>query len=106
MFEPRGRLLLSDQAERLAAPTEGADNRRRRADYRRFLGVALGYLPPEERQALELYYFGGLSRCAIGKQLGVGRATVARRLQAADQRLRSLAALAQELGCFDAAPDD
>jgi RNA polymerase sigma-70 factor (ECF subfamily) len=54
---------------------------------------ALGELPDEQRRALVLAYFGGLSHSAIAQQLGWPLGTVKKRIQLGMQKLR--AALAQ-----------
>jgi RNA polymerase sigma-70 factor (ECF subfamily) len=54
---------------------------------------ALGELPHEQRRALVLAYFGGLSHSAIAQLLGLPLGTVKKRIQLGMQKLR--AALAQ-----------
>ena len=49
---------------------------------------ALEDLPPEQRQAIELAYFGGLSHSEIARQLSVPSGTVKGRLRIGLQKLR------------------
>jgi RNA polymerase sigma-70 factor (ECF subfamily) len=55
---------------------------------------ALGNLPPEQRQALVLAYFGGFSQSAIANQLHWPLGTVKKRIRLGLQKLRT--ALAQQ----------
>ena len=52
--------------------------------------TALGGLPPEQRQTVELAYFGGLTCQQIGERLGVPLGTVKGRMRLALQKLRVL----------------
>ena len=49
---------------------------------------ALETLPPEQRQVLEMAYFGGLTQTAIAEQLGIPVGTVKTRTLAAMRKLR------------------
>ncbi len=60
-----------------------------RADRRR-VQAALAKLPPDQRQALELAYYGGLSQSELAEQLGVPLGTVKSRMFVALSRLRDL----------------
>ena len=60
-----------------------------------FLGIrrkevreALGILPPEQRQVLEMAYFQGLTQVVIAEQLGIPVGTVKTRTLAAMRKLR------------------
>ena len=55
---------------------------------------ALGILPPEQRQVIELAYFGGRTQTAIAEDLGIPVGTVKTRTLAAMRKLRR--ALARE----------
>jgi RNA polymerase sigma-70 factor (ECF subfamily) len=50
--------------------------------------AALGALPTEQRQALELAYFGGLSQTEIAERTGQPLGTVKTRMRLAMQKLR------------------
>jgi RNA polymerase sigma-70 factor, ECF subfamily len=51
--------------------------------------AALADLPPEQREALELGYFGGLSQTEIAERTGQPLGTVKTRMRLAMQKLRS-----------------
>lgn len=53
------------------------------------LRAALRSMPAEQRQALVLAYFGGLSQSAIAEQLGIPLGTVKKRVRLALMRLRA-----------------
>jgi RNA polymerase sigma-70 factor, ECF subfamily len=53
------------------------------------LRSALGELPPEQRVALELAYFGGLSQTQIAERLDVPLGTIKSRLAMAVRKLRA-----------------
>ena len=57
---------------------------------RRAVQEALTRLPPEQRQALELAYYGGLTQSELAEQLGVPLGTVKSRMFTALSRLRDL----------------
>jgi RNA polymerase sigma-70 factor (ECF subfamily) len=59
------------------------------AERRRIVGAALTGLPPEQREALELGYFGGLSQTEIAERTGQPLGTVKTRMRLALQKLRS-----------------
>jgi RNA polymerase sigma-70 factor (ECF subfamily) len=63
---------------------------------RRAVQAALAQLPEEQRQALELAYYGGLSQSELAERLGVPLGTVKSRMFAALAKLRDL--LAEPLG--------
>jgi RNA polymerase sigma factor (sigma-70 family) len=52
--------------------------------------AALGTLPPEQRQVLEMAYFGGMTQVRIARELGVPLGTVKTRTFAALRKLRAL----------------
>jgi RNA polymerase sigma-70 factor (ECF subfamily) len=68
------------------APDEDAWLRERR----RTVQAALARLSPDQRQALELAYYGGLSQSELAERLGVPLGTVKSRMFAALARLRDL----------------
>jgi len=59
------------------------------SERRRFVAAALAGLPVEQREALELGYFGGLSQTEIAERTGQPLGTVKTRMRLALQKLRS-----------------
>ena len=59
------------------------------AERRRIVTAALAQLPPEQREALELGYYGGLSQSEIAERTGQPLGTVKTRMRLAMQKLRS-----------------
>jgi len=59
------------------------------SERRRIVGAALKGLPAEQREALELGYFGGLSQTEIAERTGQPLGTVKTRMRLALQKLRS-----------------
>lgn len=57
---------------------------------RRLISVALGELPPDQRQVIELAYFAGLSQREIAEQLANPLGTVKTRVRLALQKLKGL----------------
>jgi RNA polymerase sigma-70 factor (ECF subfamily) len=53
---------------------------------------ALSTLPPEQRETIELAYYGGLSQTEISERMGVPLGTVKGRVRMAMQKLRELLA--------------
>lgn len=58
------------------------------AERRRIVRAALADLPPEQREALELGYFSGLSQSEIAQRTGQPLGTVKTRMRLAIQKLR------------------
>jgi RNA polymerase sigma-70 factor (ECF subfamily) len=52
--------------------------------------AALGKLPPEQREVLELAYFRGLTQARIAERIGLPLGTVKTRTLAAMRKLRGL----------------
>lgn len=59
------------------------------SERRRIVGAALTGLPAEQREALELGYYGGLSQTEIAERTGQPLGTVKTRMRLALQKLRS-----------------
>jgi RNA polymerase sigma factor (sigma-70 family) len=59
-------------------------------EQRRKVQAALAQLSPDQREALELAYYGGLSQTELSERLGVPLGTVKSRMFAALARLRDL----------------
>jgi RNA polymerase sigma-70 factor (ECF subfamily) len=59
------------------------------AERRRVVTAALAQLPAEQREALELGYYGGLSQSEIAERTGQPLGTVKTRMRLAMQKLRS-----------------
>jgi RNA polymerase sigma-70 factor (ECF subfamily) len=59
-------------------------------EQRRAVQAALAQLPPEQREALELAYYGGLSQSELAERLGVPLGTVKSRMFSALSKLREL----------------
>jgi RNA polymerase sigma-70 factor, ECF subfamily len=66
------------------------------AERRRMVLAALSDLPGEQRQALELGYFGGLSQTQIAEQTGQPLGTVKTRMRLAMQKLRERLSVLRE----------
>lgn len=79
---------------------EGGDNASVRARYARFARSAVRRLPKRQRTVVELYFFDGLNRSAIARELGVHLTTVSRRLAAAQRALQAMAAVCADAGLF------
>jgi RNA polymerase sigma-70 factor, ECF subfamily len=78
-----GQVLVQQVAE--GDPGQDAEASERR----RIVGAALSGLPAEQREALELGYFGGLSQTEIAERTGQPLGTVKTRMRLALQKLRS-----------------
>jgi RNA polymerase sigma factor (sigma-70 family) len=73
-----------------ASGSESTDETAAVRAQRRAVQSALAQLPPEQRQALELAYYGGLSQSELAERLGVPVGTVKSRMFAALAKLRDL----------------
>jgi RNA polymerase sigma-70 factor, ECF subfamily len=74
-------------AQQVATSDPGLDAEA--AERRRIVTSALAALPPEQREALELGYYGGLSQSEIAERTGQPLGTVKTRMRLAMQKLRS-----------------
>jgi RNA polymerase sigma-70 factor (ECF subfamily) len=59
-------------------------------EQRREVQAALAQLPPDQREALELAYYGGLTQSELAERLGIPIGTVKSRMFAALTKLREL----------------
>ncbi len=73
-----------------AAAGEATDETAAVREQRRNVQAALARLPAEQREALELAYYGGLSQSELAERLGVPLGTVKSRMFAALAKLRDL----------------
>lgn len=76
-------------------PTErgiGADEEIERSDRRRLVQKALRQLPADQREALELAYYGGLTQSELAERLSVPLGTIKSRMFTGLRRLRDLLA--------------
>jgi RNA polymerase sigma-70 factor (ECF subfamily) len=77
--------------EQLPEPVEGGtDDAADLRERRRRVQAALARLADDQRQALELAYYGGLSQSELAERLGVPLGTVKSRMYVALARLREL----------------
>jgi RNA polymerase sigma factor (sigma-70 family) len=72
------------------ASVDATDETAEVREKRRAVQAALAELPPEQREVLELAYYGGLSQSQLAARLGVPLGTVKSRMFAALAKLRDL----------------
>ena len=90
--ERRRAAPLDTDAEDTGPGTLTADEEVELTDRRRLVQEALRQLPLEQREALELAYYGGLSQSELAERLSVPLGTIKSRMFAGLRRLRDLLA--------------
>jgi RNA polymerase sigma-70 factor, ECF subfamily len=80
---------LEDTSSAIASPALGPDERFTKSEDSARVGRALQRLSLEQRQALELAFFDGLTHGALAAHLGLPLGTVKTRLRIGMQRLRT-----------------
>jgi RNA polymerase sigma-70 factor (ECF subfamily) len=88
--EERRRADVLDDAP--VASGDATDEAAEVREERRRIQTALAKLPPDQREALELAYYGGLSQAELAERLGVPLGTIKSRMFTALSRLRDLLA--------------
>ena len=90
--ERRRAAPLDTDAEDTGPGTLTADEEVELTDRRRLVQEALRQLPDEQREALELAYYGGLSQSELAERLSVPLGTIKSRMFTGLRRLRDLLA--------------
>ena len=80
------------EAFAVSAPSDRADNALARTDERERVRAALGQIGADQREAIDLAFFGGLTQTQIAERLGAPLGTVKARIR------RGLLALREVLG--------
>jgi len=65
---------------------------------REWVRGALATLPPEQRQVVEMAYYGGLTHAEIAERVGIPLGTVKGRLRLALEKLRDILRVAETVG--------
>jgi RNA polymerase sigma-70 factor (ECF subfamily) len=90
--------VTATMADPVAAPPRDPSIEVEHSERRGHVLAALGALPNEQRQALELAYFGGLSQSEIAERTGQPLGTIKTRMRLALQKLRErLSSLAEDM---------
>jgi RNA polymerase sigma-70 factor (ECF subfamily) len=97
--EPWSRLAIDGEADRIAPAEAGTADpltAAEMAERRALVRNALGRLPAEQREVLELAYFGGLSQSEIAERTGLPLGTVKTRARLALEKLRDRLSMLSE----------
>jgi RNA polymerase sigma-70 factor (ECF subfamily) len=87
-----GRDVSDDASADLVPAPERTELEAERHEQGRRISDALGSLPSEQRQVIELAYFGGLSHSEIARNLSLPAGTVKGRMRLGLTRMRALLA--------------
>lgn len=85
-----GRNVAVDEVDRVASPDDVSAEVARRLEAEDLQGL-MAHLPPEQREAIMLAYFGGLTHTQIARHLGVPYGTVKSRIRLGLEKLRGAA---------------
>lgn len=94
--EPRSDESGGGNAEMDGVAADRSDLPAERAEEARLVAQALAELPVEQRETLELAYFGGLSQSEIAERTGLPLGTIKTRVRLAFRKLRERLAVLRE----------
>lgn len=92
-----GQETVLDDIAPLRAPGQQPDEVAVMGQQRRMMRTALETLAPEQREAIELSYFGGLSHTELAEKLGQPLGTVKTRIRLGMTKLRQLLSAGKEV---------